>query len=144
MILSRKHSLCLKLEGKVGSGRRLGSQGMIWGLFCVTKNVLGVLHGSSLFSYTSMLAFERGDYRSTKHTRVPERRARMAFGLDVPLSHCTVSREVGEALSAHQHRRNGAAMMKVSCVVHSAALWVLTAQKFLPFGKNAISALGAE
>lgn len=39
------------------------------------------------------------------------------------------------ALSAHQHRRNGAAMMEVSCGVHSAALWVLTTQKILPFGK---------
>lgn len=61
---------------------------MIWGLFCVTENVLRVLHGISLRADdTSMVAFVRGVYRSTKYMRVPERRAHAALGQDVSPSH---------------------------------------------------------
>lgn len=80
----QRAQLMCETERQSWISRCLGSQGMIWGLFCVTENVLRVLHGISLRADdTSMVAFVRGDYRSTKHMRVPERRAYAALGQDV-------------------------------------------------------------
>lgn len=66
---------------------------------------------------------KRGLQKHKAHEGAREKGARSTGTGCLPLSHCTVSGEAGSALSAHQqHRRNGAATVKVSGVVHSAAL----------------------
>lgn len=124
----------MKPEGKVGPAGALEAGD--WVFFCVTKNVLGLLSVSSLSSDTSKLAFERGHYRSTNRMTVPESRAHIALGLGIAHSAsryhewgsrvCVVCPSAQEKWGSHDEGQ---------LCVHSAALWMLTAQRFLPFGK---------